>query len=982
MTTIETRLTDEEKHRILAEVERKRRRHLIIRSFDEAFGEKAGALTHVLLPELPILARLDPQKFAELYTVLIESGYTNCGYSEGGYATLGYQDSAGKVHTVSDLLRELAPIDSHLFRKTWEYLVINAKDLQMETLGLKEPRPSFLSEKRRVAETLDALGRVHEELLVDILSGLSEHPILDDIFEALVPAFSIISGMDFELFAKYYNHGLSSSDNQVKRETAKSIRKLAESDKEKFIELYHTGVQHLDEQVCGATASTLDALASVDPEQFVALFDWSMQQSRIVKTGLAHCIGALAPINKEKFVKYYEELMGMRMASFLDFYPWLLDLGALAPVDTEQFVQLYRKWPIARKTEALVALADVGPERFIELYNEFHDDDLTSSDTPNHKVVQTMLKLLATRDVERFIKIYKAYTSKYGDDATNRQIDLLAPLAEAAPEKFGELCRSVLLDEVHTLNPEYLQKARITAKALKLLPKIDAGLFCNILDFYQKPKGAWEVDDKVLEETNGVRERIEKEYQKLRIIVAETLPTLVPVRSDYFLWHYYDYGIKDRNPEIVIKTAEALEALADVDPKQFRKMFERGIRHSNLDVQIGTLKSLGKLALLDAHRCFEVYEEFSHHPRANVVERLGSAISGLARTIDQEDQVFIRDASYEFCEAYLNSPYILDETGKVKEKQLIIDELGKVAGKSKQEYERLTQWVQDGKAKDLDDILECDAIRIPGYTIVRKLGEGGSGKVYLAQKEHSGVPRKIKIFKTRDLHPLIEGQRERRSLAEIVANEADVLAEIQHPNIVRYFDHGVVSTQEGQTFYMVAEYVDGTTVEEALPDLNSVEQAQILKAITSGMKHLHEKGYALRDLKLNNILLARERRTIKINDLETMTRIGELSVAERVTHGSDKYAAPEIMRGEKATQASDLYALGACWLYLYQGKVGDLEHINTLPEKKYEIELNKILNELIFKGATDFHAAHLVYADMRSMLHFRPEERKISSFLN
>src|SRR3989338_11077119 len=229
MTTIETRLTDEEKHRILAEVERKRRRHLIIRSFDEAFGEKAGALTHVLLPELPILARLDPQKFAELYTVLIESGYTNCGYSEGSYATLGYQDSAGKVHTGSDLLRELAPIDPHLFRKTWEYLVINAKDLQMETLGLKEQRPSFLSEKRSVSETLDALGRVHEELLVDILSGLSEHPILDDIFEALVPAFSIISGMDFELFAKYYNHGLSSSDNQVKRETAKSIRKLAES---------------------------------------------------------------------------------------------------------------------------------------------------------------------------------------------------------------------------------------------------------------------------------------------------------------------------------------------------------------------------------------------------------------------------------------------------------------------------------------------------------------------------------------------------------------------------------------------------------------------------------------------------------------------------------------------------------------------------------------------------------------------------------
>jgi len=245
---------------------------------------------------------------------------------------------------------------------------------------------------------------------------------------------------------------------------------------------------------------------------------------------------------------------------------------------------------------------------------------------------------------------------------------------------------------------------------------------------------------------------------------------------------------------------------------------------------------------------------------------------------------------------------------------------------------------------------ECVAyaqIAIPGYTVVQKLGSGGSGDVYLAIKENSDVPRKLKVFRERDLDPRIKAQRQRRGITDIVKTESDVLAEISHPNVARYFDHGTCTFRDQRDVsYTVSEYVEGMTVEEALPTLSFTERAVIFYQLAEVMAFFHGLGYVIRDFKLNNAIWNPQKKIVKVTDLETIRRIDDEREEGNSTRGSDRYAAPEIMRGERATTKSDLYALGACFLYLHQERVGGLEELNTFPEDEYKRRLGEVISGL------------------------------------
>ena len=244
------------------------------------------------------------------------------------------------------------------------------------------------------------------------------------------------------------------------------------------------------------------------------------------------------------------------------------------------------------------------------------------------------------------------------------------------------------------------------------------------------------------------------------------------------------------------------------------------------------------------------------------------------------------------------------------------------------------------KRNTISEVLGMTEITVPTHILVRKLGSGGSGDVYLAMKDHSKVPRKIKIFRRDELHPHIKAQRSRRDLIDIVQQESDVLAEISHPNVTRYFDHGVASDRRP---YTVSEYVEGTTVEEALPTLSFAERAVIFYQLAEVMAFFHGLGYVIRDFKLNNAIWNPEKKVVKVTDLETIRKIEDEREEGNSTRGSNRYAAPEIMRGERATTKSDWYALGACLLYLQQGHAGGLEELNTLPEDQYKGQLCNII---------------------------------------
>jgi len=255
-----------------------------------------------------------------------------------------------------------------------------------------------------------------------------------------------------------------------------------------------------------------------------------------------------------------------------------------------------------------------------------------------------------------------------------------------------------------------------------------------------------------------------------------------------------------------------------------------------------------------------------------------------------------------------------------------------------------------GDAQTTVEIAE-HGIVIPGYVITRKLGEGKSGRVYLAQKEHSHIPRKIKIYKPEVEDPRFQDRRERRGIANIVINEADALARLEHPNLVRYYDHGLYKPQDqsGETLYVVSEYIDGTTVEAVLPELCPHDKAFVFNGIAAGLHHIHSAGFLLRDLKLNNVLRSRDGKVVKIDDFETIVRIEDAKQQHYPTQLSDRYRAPELVQGEEPTRESDYYALGACLLYLLQGRVGGLERITTLPKNEYDRELGEMI-ETCCKG--------------------------------
>ena len=150
-----------------------------------------------------------------------------------------------------------------------------------------------------------------------------------------------------------------------------------------------------------------------------------------------------------------------------------------------------------------------------------------------------------------------------------------------------------------------------------------------------------------------------------------------------------------------------------------------------------------------------------------------------------------------------------------------------------------------------------------GYTIVRLLGSGGMGEVYLAQ--HPRLPRQdaLKILRT-DVSA-DEDYRQR------FIREADLAAKLWHPNIVRVHDRGEFNGQ----LWIAMDFVDGTDAASLLRDRYPVgmpadEVATIIAAIASALDYAHQHDLLHRDVKPANILLSNPERWRPENPFERL----------------------------------------------------------------------------------------------------------------
>src|SRR5215471_16320792 len=231
--------------------------------------------------------------------------------------------------------------------------------------------------------------------------------------------------------------------------------------------------------------------------------------------------------------------------------------------------------------------------------------------------------------------------------------------------------------------------------------------------------------------------------------------------------------------------------------------------------------------------------------------------------------------------------------------------------------------LRDAQQKSLDEKVtdvpapgRMEGRRIGPYEILRELGAGGMGTVYLAARV-DGVFRKfvaIKIVKAEAASPeaLRRFQKER-----------EILASLDHPNIARILDCG--STDEGLP-YLVMEYVEGKRIDAYCDEhrLSVSERLRLLGTVFSAIRYAHEKHVVHRDLKPSNILVTADG-TVKLLDFgiakllpgpeETisLTRTNLLAM-------TPEYASPEQIRGEAVTPLSDVYSLGVLAYELLTGR--------------------------------------------------------------
>src|ERR1035441_5298023 len=204
------------------------------------------------------------------------------------------------------------------------------------------------------------------------------------------------------------------------------------------------------------------------------------------------------------------------------------------------------------------------------------------------------------------------------------------------------------------------------------------------------------------------------------------------------------------------------------------------------------------------------------------------------------------------------------------------------------------------------------------YRIVRQLGRGGMGTVYLAEHILLGRPRALKFISSELSQDATFLRRFRR--------EAQAAIELRHPNVVEVVD---LDQAEDGSPYIAMEYVEGPDLRHALDSgAFPVERAlHIARGIALGLGAAHAKGIIHRDVKPENILLAvgeGKPETPKLLDFG-IAAMKETATAVSRTHGlmlTPPYAAPEQWKGMAAEELdgrTDLYALGGVFYEMLTG---------------------------------------------------------------
>jgi eukaryotic-like serine/threonine-protein kinase len=237
-------------------------------------------------------------------------------------------------------------------------------------------------------------------------------------------------------------------------------------------------------------------------------------------------------------------------------------------------------------------------------------------------------------------------------------------------------------------------------------------------------------------------------------------------------------------------------------------------------------------------------------------------------------------------------------------------------------------FLRSAEEVEKDDFLEQPAVVLPEpeslseghaigpYQVVREIGRGGMGTVYLAERADGQYEQRVAI-------KVVKRGMDTDEIVRRFRHERQILAQLEHPNIARLLDGG--TTEEGLS-YLVMEHVEGRPIDAycRAGELPERDRLDLFRTVCAAVHFAHQRLVVHRDLKPGNILVTDDG-TPKLLDFG-IAKLLDPSGQPFVTRGgiqplTPEYASPEQIRGEPVATLSDVYSLGVLLHLLLSGEL-------------------------------------------------------------
>lgn len=233
------------------------------------------------------------------------------------------------------------------------------------------------------------------------------------------------------------------------------------------------------------------------------------------------------------------------------------------------------------------------------------------------------------------------------------------------------------------------------------------------------------------------------------------------------------------------------------------------------------------------------------------------------------------------------------------------------------EYLEVSAWDHHGEV--IEEAIESQNVeeRVGNYRLLRKIGSGGMGSVYLAERDDDEFRKQVAI-------KFIRGSALRENAVKRFRRERQILARLEHPGIARLLDGG--TTSRG-TPYFVMEYVEGKLLLDYCDEMGLGIRArlELFLKVCEAVEYAHERLIVHRDLKASNILVDAKGQP-KLLDFGIAKVLepdesGQLTLTQTgMRQFTPDYASPEQIRGDQVTTATDVYSLGVLLYELLTGR--------------------------------------------------------------